>query len=246
MSYLLQMRSNGQVIATGSGIIGTSPSGKPALLTNWHNVTGKRPDTGQSLDPNGRLPDELKIYHLRDLPNNQIAWVEKLEPLQDDQMKPLWHEHPLHGKKVDAVALPLTELQDVKILPYLGKGIQSPRIRCGPAEVVSVIGFPFGLTGGGVLAIWATGFVASEPSVDQLGLPMFLVDCRTRQGQSGSAVVAFRGGGMVAMEDGSAAAFAGGSACRFLGLYSGRVNKDSDLGMVWKESALLEILATVT
>ena len=33
-----------------------------------------------------------------------------------------------------------------------------------PAEPVSVIGFPFGLTAGGVFGVRATGFLASEPA----------------------------------------------------------------------------------
>jgi hypothetical protein len=106
---------------------------------------------------------------------------------------------------------------------------------------VSVVGFPFGKTGGGSLGIWATGFMASEPSVDYDGLPVFLIDCRSRQGQSGSPVIAYRSGGMVAMADGGSAAFSG-AVCRFLGIYSGRINAESDLGIVWKASAIKELV----
>jgi hypothetical protein len=110
---------------------------------------------------------------------------------------------------------------------------------------VSVIGFPFGLAGGGALAIWATGFMATEHVIDYNNLPTFLIDCRARQGQSGSAVVAHRNGGIVGMEDGSSAAFAG-PVTRFLGIYSGRINEQSDLGIVWKASAIKELVDTIT
>jgi hypothetical protein len=86
--------------------------------------------------------------------------------------------------------------------------------------------------------------MASESFVNFRDLPVFLVDCRTRQGQSGSAVIAYRSGGMVAMEDGSSAAF-NGPVTKFLGIYSGRINSESDLGIVWKSSAILELVESI-
>jgi hypothetical protein len=145
------------------------------------------------------------------------------------------------GADADFVALPLTNTTEVEFYPYdpVNTG---PDIAVGPAEVLSVVGFPFGLTGGGALAIWATGFVASEPFMpDQ---PTFLIDCRSRQGQSGSAVISHRNGGSVAMTDGSTSIF-GGPVTRFLGIYSGRVNAESDLGIVWKASAIAELVASI-
>jgi hypothetical protein len=144
---------------------------------------------------------------------------------------------------MDAVALPLRELSDVQLYPY-SLGIGDPAIVCGPADPVSVVGFPFGLQAGGSLAVWATGFVASEPHIDFNGLPLLLVDCRTRPGQSGSAVISYRSGGMVALENGSAAAFTG-PVTRFLGLYGGRINAQSDLELVWKAKALKELVDSV-
>jgi hypothetical protein len=70
------------------------------------------------------------------------------------------------------------------------------------------------------------------------------VDCRTRPGQSGSAVIAFRGGGSVAVKGGTA--MYGGSVWRFLGIYSGRISDQSDIGMVWKAAAIREVVAAVT
>jgi hypothetical protein len=117
-------------------------------------------------------------------------------------------------------------------------------IHVGPAEAVSVVGFPFGIQGGGSLAVWASGFVASEPDIDYGDLPVFLIDCRSRPGQSGSAVIAHRSGGAVTMADGSTGVF-GGPVTRFLGIYSGRVNDQSDLGIVWKASAIREITDSI-
>jgi Trypsin-like peptidase domain len=211
MSLLIQLRENGQVIATGTGFVAQSQKG-PILITNRHNVTGKHQDTGQILHSKGKTPTELEIIH------NQAgklgSWVPRVEPLYAGSA-PLWVEHPTLGARVDCVALPLTQTNDVQFYPY-DPNNPGTRIPCGPADIVTVVGFPFGLTGGGALALWATGFVASEPAVDFNGLPLFLIDCRSRPGQSGSAVIAYRNGGMVPMENGGAAAFTG-PVFRFLG-----------------------------
>jgi hypothetical protein len=151
-----------------------------------------------------------------------------------------WTEHPSLGAKADVVALPLTQLADVQIYPY-DLNASGPELAIGPAESVSVVGFPFGITAGGALAVWATGFLASEPDVNFNDLPLVLVDCRSRQGQSGSAVIAYRTGGAVTMANGGTGIL-GGPVWKLIGLYSGRINAESDLGLVWKVSALVEIL----
>lgn len=237
-SLLLQMQFQGQQLATGTGIVAEAPSG-PVLVTNWHNVTGRNPQTKEPLSSTGAVPDEIVIVHNRS--GKLGEWVERTEKLVVDA-KPRWVEHPQHGDKLDVVALPLQHLDDVQLYPYAGLGENDPKIFCGPADAVSVVGFPFGLQAGGSLAVWATGFVASEPDIDFDSRPVFLIDCRTRPGQSGSAVIAYRSGGMVAMEDGGSAAFSG-PVTRFLGIYSGRVNAQSDIGLVWKATAVREVVA---
>ena len=126
--------------------------------------------------------------------------------------------------------------------PY-SLGIGDPTIAIGPAEIVSVIGFPFGLASGGCFAIWASGFVASDPAIDYEQRPVFLIDCRSRPGQSGSAVVAHRAGGTVRTEEG--VHVGGGEMTRFLGVYSGRVNSQSDLGLVWKAECVQELVQSI-
>jgi len=168
-------------------------------------------------------------------------WVVRHEKLVESGTH-LWVEHPAAGRAIDVVALPLLQLDDVELFPYALSG--GPDIAVSPAEPVSVVGFPFGLTAGGSLAVWATGFVASELDVNFQGQPKFLVDCRTRPGQSGSAVIAHRNGGAVAMADGNTGIF-GGPITKFLGVYSGRVSDQSDLGIVWKVECVEQIIAVV-
>jgi hypothetical protein len=235
-SLLLVLQRQGQRLGTGTGFVAQASKG-PVLLTNWHIVSGRRPDDNIPLSPTGQVPDEVVIIHNR--ANRLGEWVPKSEPLHDSA-GPLWCEHPVLKQRADFVALPLTQLDDVQLYPY-SLGVGDPQIKCGPADTVSVIGFPFGIQIGGSLAVWATGFVASEPDVDFDSLPLFLIDCRSRPGQSGSAVVSYRSGGVVGMDDGASAALAG-PACRFLGIYSGRINSESDLGLVWKATAIRQLI----
>lgn len=237
-SLLLEMRFDGTALATGTGFVVTAPKG-PVLITNRHNVTGRNQETNAPLSDTGGIPNEIQIQHNHH--NRLGVWIPKIEPLLNNAA-PLWVEHPTLGARADFVALPLTQLDDVQLYPY-ALGDENPPITIAPAEIVSVVGFPFGLTAGGSFAIWATGFVASDPALDYDNLPVFLIDCRSRKGQSGSAVIAYRAGGAVSMD--KVYAIGEGPMTRFLGIYSGRVNEESDLGLVWKETAIQELIAQV-
>jgi hypothetical protein len=237
-SLLLELGFNGQALSTGTGFVALAPRGA-VLITNRHNVTGRHQETRQPLSPTGGIPNEVVILHNR---AGQLGhWLPKTEPLYNND-RPLWVEHPDLGARADFVALPLTQLDDVQLYPYtLGEG--DPPVLVAPAEVVSVVGFPFGLTAGGCLAVWATGFVATDPDINYGNLPIFLIDCRSRPGQSGSAVIAHRTGGAVATERG--VMVGAGVMTRFLGIYSGRVNSESDLGFVWKAAAIQSLVNSV-
>lgn len=238
-SLLIQLQSNGQSLATGTGFVANAPRGR-VLITNRHNVTGRNNNTGQTLSTTGATPNEVIVVHNR--ANHLGQWVPRTEALLNNG-QPLWVEHPTLGATADFVALPLTQIDDVQFCPY-SLGVGDPQIKVLPSDSVSVVGFPFGRTGGGGLAIWATGFMATEPDIDHDGLPTFLIDCRARPGQSGSAVIAQRNSGMVAMDDGSTAAFVG-PVTRFLGIYSGRINEQSDLGIVWKATAIKALVDSI-
>lgn len=178
-----------------------------------------KPNDGQPEHRSGATPDTLIFRVVRssdEKPEFQIL----VEPTLDDNGAARWFEHPVHGRRVDVVALPLNVATDLGFISY--ELIDIPETYLRPGSGVSIVGFPFGLTGGGAFGIWTHGFVASEPQIDLDNLPKFLVDARTRRGQSGSPVV--------------------GGTSVLLGIYSGRVNEQSDLGIVWKVNALREIL----
>jgi hypothetical protein len=49
-----------QAIATGSGVIAEHSSGR-YLITAWHNLAGKNPETGAVMSPTGGIPNRVDI-----------------------------------------------------------------------------------------------------------------------------------------------------------------------------------------
>jgi S1-C subfamily serine protease len=234
MSLIVEPRLKGQALGTGTAFV-VNGKKRALLLTAKHVITGHSPD-GNPLLPGGVYPDELAIRHNR---NDRIgSWIVTVEPLYQNG-KSLWVEPVL--KEADFVALALTQLDGVQLYPY---ELNDPsHILVSPADTVSVIGFPFGISARG-LAVWATGFVATDLDIDFNGQPIFLIDCRSRPGQSGSPVIAYRGHGAVSTEGAGMALF-NGPVYRFLGIYSGRINSESDLGMVWKAAQISDLVSSI-
>jgi hypothetical protein len=108
---------------------------------------------------------------------------------------------------------------------------------------VSIIGFPFGLSTAGAWPIWKTGHIASDPDLDYDDRPAFLIDATTRAGMSGSPVVLRSYGGYASSK--AHMVIGGGPGTRFLGVYSGRIHNQAEIGRVWRPSSIKEILATV-
>ena len=112
-----------------------------------------------------------------------------------------------------------------------------------PAMPVSIIGFPYGLATAGAWPIWKTGHIASDPDLDYDGRPAFLIDATTRGGMSGSPVVLRLSGGYNTKN--GKQILAGGIATKFLGVYSGRIHADAEIGMVWRPHVINEILENI-
>jgi hypothetical protein len=243
-SLFIEMRFGETLLSTGTAILAANDQKSHcALITNRHNVTGRNQETGACLSKLAATPDNMTIYFHKESP--EIGeWLPIKLPLYRPDSTPLWIEHPRLGATADMVALNLKWGGDIKRFPYyLKTGHDRVNMEVGPAEPVSVIGFPFGLSSTERFPIWATGFLAQELSLITPEYPVFLIDCRTRQGQSGSAVIAFRTTGVRKREGGRVVAtLSPNKVWEFLGIYSGRVNNESDLGRVWHISAIQELL----
>ena len=205
------------------------------LVTNLHVVTGVNPETGQCLDKkHAGIPNNLLIHFHK---KNELGrWVSKQINLFVDEQK-LWKEHPL--KEIDIILLPLICYEDVDIFT-LDINLSNADIVASPAMPVSVIGYPLGLTAAQNWPIWKTGHIASDPDMDfEVGKPAFLIDATTKSGMSGSPVVLRLNGGYTTKE--GSQIIGGGMNTKFMGVYSGRIHKDSDIGRVWKPYLINEI-----
>lgn len=239
-SLYLQLFFRETLLASATGFVARSPGG-PVLVTARHNVTGRRQDDDTPISKTGGTPDRVLIIHHHS--PEPLVWTSRFEDLYDLEGRPRWIEHPRLGRIADVVALPLVHT-DVTMHPH--EVINAQRgIDIGPADPVSVVGFPFGLQSGGSLAVWATGFVASEPDYDHDGLPVFLIDCRSRPGQSGSPVIARRTGAVPTSRGLRMLRQSHSELTEFLGVYSGRINEQSDLGTVWKTTAVADLVRSI-
>lgn len=225
------------------------------LVTAGHVVTGQHAQTGQPIK-HGGTPQYLAVRIPHESLWRAYVWIHL--PLRSAEGAPLWREHP-QGREVDVVAVPIPErvafcdehgvaLHDswatfesaTAIRPELDWFIEHPLapISLDVPDELSVVGFPFGITGGHGLAIWTRGNIATEMQFDHDGLPMFLLDARTRPGHSGAPVVFFSRSGLFPTGDGVAMGL-GDHLLRFMGIYSGRAHEDSDLGRVFRTDAVL-------
>lgn len=197
------------------------------------------------------LPDSLVVRMAYsgikgDIPFRQ--WIPKVLRLYDDDsnQSPIWFEHPTHGSAVDAVAIPIEDLEQTAAVAANAESLELSRLKLSPGMDAFVLGYPRGISGGGRFPIWKRGSIASEPDVDIDGLPKFFIDTATREGMSGSPVYA-QESGLWAPEGGKLpgdGVFGKGE--RFVGVYSGRILADdpflAQLGLVWKEQAIIEII----
>ncbi|MBP1858124.1 hypothetical protein J2Z75_001620 [Rhizobium herbae] len=213
------------------------------LITNRHNVTGRRQDDDQPLYDHGGVPDRMVVW----FPCRYKfgTWTNTTIRLLDDDEQPLWHEHPTLGKAADIVAIACPFPQDAHVVAYsLSPPEREMLLR--PSETLSIVGFPFGMKGAAQSAIWVSGYVASEIELDFEDLPRFLVDCRGRPGMSGSPVLAFRPSGMINFKTGEyKAAMMNGPVLEFFGVYSGRIHPESDIGIVWKRSSVIQLVESL-
>ncbi len=201
------------------------------LITNWHIVTGRNPDTNNPID--GPCdPDFMKVWFFT---NTVGAWLHKTIKLKDENGQNLWIEHPF-GQRVDVVAIPFVPSADIYIR-NLDLTTATIPLKMYPSREVSIIGYPLGLSAGGKFPIWKKGHVASEMDLNFDNKPIFLIDATTRSGMSGSPVV-LRESGMVEMET----HITTGTYTKFLGVYSGRLDDQSEIGRVWKPNVITAII----
>lgn len=218
------------------------------LITNWHVVTGKNPNTGMCLRSDGAIPNNL-VISLFDEKSEYAKWIEYRVELYDANGDKIWHEHPSYKEKIDAVAIKINIPSD-NYLVFPVNELEEPFNETTVANVsddVFVLGFPFGIKAGGNLPIWKRASLASEPDVNMDDLPKIFIDTASRSGMSGSPVIYKQRRPVTVLDQ--AEQKISRYFTKFIGVYSGRIGTDDELkaqlGIVWKASAISEIIASV-
>ncbi|ADW67241.1 S1 family peptidase [Granulicella tundricola] len=245
-SLLLRTYCRGRHLGIATGFV-VLKNNVHYLVTNQHVVSGLNIWNDQPSHSDGLVPDSISIlHHVR---GHLGRWTAIKERLRSEDDRPLWIEHPV-GKQIDIAFLRLTSFYDESLLCIatypLDLAIRNTQIPLFPTSPVSIVGFPFGNGQLDGLPIWKSGSIASDPDIDYEGHPQILVDCIGRQGMSGSPVYARRIGGFTDV-NGSFSISVGGAMTtdRFVGIYAGSIDKASEIGRVWKASAVLETYSTL-
>lgn len=215
--------------------------GRSFLVSNRHVATGRHQDNDGVLDKDQRIPSAWRVYH-HDA--TQLgSWQVVVYNLFSNDNEPLWLEHPVHGRAIDVVALPFQSSAPIRSwsFPWAPR---EPRLRYGVGSTVFALGFPVGHEPlrNGPFPVWTRGSIASEPDIPIDSLPMLLIDARTRQGQSGSPVIIHSSVNEATVFLDGSMATDGQEYGEWLGVYSGRTDRESDLGRVWKADAVREIV----
>ena len=150
---------------------------KSYLITNWHNVTGRHPQTLKPLSETAAIPDDMAIFmpYKEDTDDKHISgetifikeWKVEGLPLYEDEEKqvPVWYEHPLLGKEVDVVAIEIENDLGASDVFYVNDDrIELDSIYILPGNDVFVVGFPKAMTGGGYFPLGKKGRLQKIPT----------------------------------------------------------------------------------
>jgi hypothetical protein len=214
------------------------------LVTNWHVMTGLHAQTKQPLCASGATPDRIRVWlHTAD---RLVNWEYYGVELFDNQGRPRWKEHQTFGSNVDVAVIRLEVSDKFRIFPV--NKIDFGEFRFEISQDVFIVGFPRGITGAGKFPIWKRGSIASEPDVDIDNVPKLLIDSATREGMSGSPVIAQYVGVYKEKPENPDPFDWIGEERKFLGVYSGRLPGqdifEAQLGIVWKASLIDEIIVS--
>lgn len=243
-SHICNTRTD-KVLSSETGFIYKSDS-KYYLITNWHNVSGRNPFTGEYISNNQAIPDIFStMFRDKEQPANCLR-KQILLYNDEDMLSPIWLVHPDNKEKVDVVAIPLgSEIVDeFRLFPITDIQFDND-FRSEVSDDVFVIGYPFSNVTYLQMPIWKKGSIVSEPDINLDNTPKIFIDTATRPGISGSPVIFQRIG--IHGYDGKAVSdnVSIGRIRGFLGIYSGRVGKDefkAQLGIVWKGDVINEII----
>lgn len=212
---------------------------KVFLVTNHHVVSGRRISDNQPVSDTGFAdPVEIKISLL----TTRMRWqIVKVKLIEDDNEKYIFDK----SRALDIAAIDVTTIINDE---YQIRCIQDFENENAVAELgvrITIMGYPNGYAKNGLLPIWKSGYIATEPNISS---ESFLIDARTFGGMSGSPVAIVRKNESFKTQTSQ---YISGNNFTLLGIYSDRPTtydrfedkyKEMGLGTVWKRQGIERIL----
>lgn len=205
------------------------------------------------------IPNIIKFwtYRRKSEPNSEgfyeLQYVDVTKRIMaTNSSDSLWFEHPTLGPRVDIGVIDVTEEVHGLDIACVNEIESDAVLEEYASQEAFVIGFPFGQIAGAPAPVWKRATIALDPSFDIEGLPKLLVDTATREGMSGSVVVARKVvlGQDYPKKDGTRSeAVLYAALTVVIGIYSGRCYPDlekAQLGVVWKRTAIEDTVANGT
>lgn len=248
-AHKITLRFNGQNLSVATAFFYQHAESN-WLVTNWHNLSGRNPLTGKPLSVStGAIPNELVLHAAEwghDGDKTFLHWSERVIGLLDDAGDPKWKVHPEFRERVDIAVMEFKKISDSLRVANNEKLLNLSKFKVRAGMDAFVLGYPLGISGGAKFPIWKRASIASEPDIDVDSLPKIVIDTATREGMSGSPVYVRNTGWWLPEGESGIKNHVIGEGTKFIGIYSGRVLGEdllsAQLGIVWKETALIEII----
>lgn len=185
LKYVRSYDGQDKVSGRGTGFHFRDPSGTVWLVTNWHVLTGRRPDDPAMLISDAMAsPTSIGVAYQSRI-DGQFFRHLKL-PLYEQDGTPCWYVYR-RDSGVDLAALPIQLPDDVKC-PCVQDFARRAAGSFVPGLELTIIGMAFQHSRETPYPIWKGARVASEPGYLAMGVPQVLIDTAGVPGMSGSPV----------------------------------------------------------
>ena len=187
-SVPLVLKAGDISLGSGTGFF-YERDGSIYIVSNWHIFAGRNPIDGQPTHRRGATPSTVDFP--ASIQGRVGSWRIEQISLVDQEGDPIWRQHRDRGQGVDIGILRINGLSDGnEVHPINTAPVQNDMAMMVGMDVY-ILGFPLGQSLTASLPVWKRASIASEPDVIlDNGDPCFLVDTATREGMSGSPVIA--------------------------------------------------------
>lgn len=237
-SYLVNIFFEDILLSSATGFFFKNGA-KSYFITNYHVAIGRNPVDGKAIDKNCSIPNRMCIHE----PNTNVKlfeWIWDKESPEDFWILP--------NNKIDLAIKEISSYEMPKTINWV-EMFSGREWEVNITEKVVIVGYPYGERISNKTPCCITGYIATDIDIDFNEQPLFLIDSRTREGMSGSPVYYYVTTGQGINKFDESISFGFGDKNhpliqKFLGIYSGRIDNESDLGKVWKVQAITELLQT--